>query len=123
MRAGVETLAIMEADGLLANAAVIGEALKAALIEGLDGVEGVIEVRGLGRMLGVALDRPCGVLLGRAADAGLLISVTSDKVIRLVPALILSHEEAAEIAAILLPLIKALQEAADADRPVDMELE
>ena len=107
MRAGVETLAIMEADGLLANAAVVGEALKAALIEGLDGVEGVIEVRGLGLMLGVALDRPCGVLLGRAADAGLLISVTSDKVIRLVPALILSHDEAAEIAAILLPLIKA----------------
>ena len=57
-------------------------------------------------MLGIELDRPCGELLGRAAEAGLMISVTAERVIRLVPPLILSHEEAAQIVAILCPLIK-----------------
>ena len=107
MRAGLETLAIMEADGLLANAASVGTALTTALLEGLTGVDGFVEVRGKGLMLGIVLDRPCGVLLGRAADAGLLLSVTADSVVRLLPALILSHDEAAQMAAILLPLIKA----------------
>jgi len=106
MRAGVETLKIMEEDGLLANAGRVGAELKAALQEGLAGVDGVVAVRGQGLMLGVALDRPCGALLQRAADAGLMISVTAERVVRLVPALILSSEEAAQIAAILVPLIK-----------------
>jgi acetylornithine/N-succinyldiaminopimelate aminotransferase len=60
-----------------------------------------------GLMLGIELDRPCGVLLGRAAEAGLMLSVTADKVIRLVPPLILSADEAAQIVAILCPLIRA----------------
>jgi acetylornithine aminotransferase len=58
-------------------------------------------------MLGIELDRPCGVLLGRAAEAGLMISVTADTVIRLVPPLILSAEEADQIVAILSPLVRA----------------
>ena len=107
MRAGIETLAVMEDDGLMANATSVGAALTAALIEGLKDVDGFVEVRGQGLMLGIVLDRPCGVLLGRAADAGLLLSVTAESVIRLLPALILSHAEAAQISAILLPLIKA----------------
>ena len=107
MRAGVETLSIMEEEGLLANAAKVGAELKAALQEGLQGVAGVVEVRGQGLMLGIELDRPAGALLAQAAEAGLLISVTADRVVRLVPALILSSEEAAQIAAILVPLIKA----------------
>ena len=106
MRAGVETLTIMEEDGLLANAAQVGAELKAALIEGFKGEAGVKDVRGQGLMIGVELDRPAGALLGQAAEAGLLISVTADRVIRLVPALILSSEEAAGIAAILVPLVK-----------------
>ena len=107
MRAGVETLAVMEADGLLANAATVGAELKAAIEHGLAGLAGVVEVRGQGLMLGIELDRPCGVLLTQAMDAGLLLSVTADKVIRLVPPLILSSAEAAEIAARLVPLVKA----------------
>ena len=107
MRAGVETLAVMEADGLLANAATVGAELKAAIEHGLAGLPGVVEVRGQGLMLGIELDRPCGVLLTQAMDAGLLLSVTADKVIRLVPPLILSSAEAAEIAARLVPLVKA----------------
>ncbi|MEO7338525.1 MAG: aminotransferase class III-fold pyridoxal phosphate-dependent enzyme, partial [Caldimonas sp.] len=106
MRAGVETLRLMEEEGLLANAAAVGGELMAALRKGLDGVDGVTEIRGQGLMIGVELDRPCGVLLGRAAEAGLMLSVTADRVIRLLPALILSRDEAAQMAAILIPLVK-----------------
>ena len=84
MRAGVETLRIMEEDGLLANAAARGRgAARPACERELAGVAGVVEIRGQGLMIGIELDRPCGVLLGRAAEAGLLISVTADSVIRL----------------------------------------
>ncbi|MEO8058858.1 MAG: aspartate aminotransferase family protein [Burkholderiales bacterium] len=107
MRAGVETIRIMEEDGLLANAATVGALLKSGLERELEGVKGVVEVRGRGLMLGIVLDRPCGDILGRAAQAGLMLSVTADRVIRLVPPLILSADEAAQIVAILCPLIKA----------------
>ena len=107
MRAGVETLRIMEEDGLLAHAAAVGEVLNKALRDGLAGERGVVEFRGQGLMIGIELDRPCGVLLQRAADAGLMISVTAERVVRLLPPLILSADEARQIAAILCPLIKA----------------
>ncbi|MFC7462572.1 aspartate aminotransferase family protein [Hydrogenophaga defluvii] len=106
MRAGIETLRIMEEDGLLAHAAKVGTHLQTALVTQLMNVKGVKEVRGQGLMLGIELDRPCGVLLQRCADAGLLLSVTADSVIRLVPPLILSAAEADEIVAILVPQIK-----------------
>ncbi len=107
MRAGVETLRIMEEDGLLANAASVGAALHDGLARDLAGLPGVKEIRGAGLMIGIELDRPCGVLLGRAAEAGLMLSVTADTVVRLVPPLILSETEAAQIVSILCPLIKA----------------
>jgi acetylornithine aminotransferase len=107
MRAGVETLRIMEEDGLLANAGNMGRVLREALQAGLAGEPGVLEFRGAGLMIGIELDRPCGVLLGRAAEAGLMISVTADRVIRLLPPLILSADEAQQIADILCPLVKA----------------
>jgi acetylornithine/N-succinyldiaminopimelate aminotransferase len=105
MRAGVETLRIMEEDHVMENAATVGAALKAALKRELEGVKGVVEIRGQGLMLGIELDRNCGELLGRAAEAGLLLSVTADRVVRLVPPLILSADEAAQIVAILCRLI------------------
>ncbi len=107
MRAGVETLRIMEEDGVMANAAAVGAVLRQALEDGLAGASGVKEIRGAGLMIGIELDRPCGVLLARAAEAGLMLSVTADSVIRLVPPLILSADEARQMAAILCPLIKA----------------
>ncbi len=106
MRAGIETIRIMEEDGLLANAARVGAHLKAALERELKGVDGFREVRGQGLMLGVDLAKPCGVITQRAADAGLLLSVTADSVVRLVPALILTEAEADEIVAKLVPIIK-----------------
>jgi len=106
MRAGVETIRIMEEDGLLDNAAIVGAALRAGLAQALAGEAGVVEIRGQGLMLGVELARPCGDLVKRAAAAGLLISVTAEQVIRLVPPLILSADEAAQIVAILAPLVR-----------------
>ena len=105
MRAGVETLRIIVEDGLIDNAARVGGALMARLQAELGALPGVLEVRGQGLMIGIELERPCGVLLQRAADAGLLISVTADSVIRLVPPLILSLDEAMQIADILVPLV------------------
>ena len=107
MRAGVETIRIMEEDGLLANAARVGAHLHAALARELAGLSGVKEIRGRGLMIGVELTVPCGELLKQAADNGLLLSVTADTVIRMVPSLIMTNAEADEIVAILCPLIKA----------------
>lgn len=106
MRAGVETIRIMEEDGLLDNAATVGAHLKGALARELGGLKGVKDIRGQGLMIGVELDKPCSVLTTRAAEAGLLISVTADSVIRLVPPLILTVAEADEIVALLAPLVK-----------------
>ena len=80
--------------------------VKALLSPTAFGVAGVVEIRGQGLMLGIELDRACGVILSQAMEAGLLLSVTADKVIRLVPPLILSEDEAAQIVAILCPIIK-----------------
>ena len=109
MRAGVETIRIMEEDGLLENAVKVGAHLRAALTRELAGAlasGGVREIRGMGMMLGIELTRPCGELVNRCADKGLLISVTAERVVRLVPPLIMTTAEADEVVAILCPLIK-----------------
>lgn len=110
MRAGVETLSIMEADGLCAHAAAMGERLQGALREGLKGLAGVKEIRGQGLMLGIELDRPCGALLAAALEERLLISVTADKVVRLLPPLIVTAEEIDQIAARVVKIIKSFLE-------------
>ena len=113
MRAGIETLRIMEEEGLLSNAATVGAHLKSALQRELAGLAGVVEIRGEGLMLGIELDRPCGEILTRAMQAGLLLSVTADTVVRLVPPLILTVAEADEIVSILVPLIQAFLSGAE----------
>jgi acetylornithine aminotransferase len=106
MRAGVETIRIMEEDGLLENAARVGEHLRQGLTQALKGVAGVKEIRGQGLMLGIELDRPCGAIMTQALQAGLLLSVTADSVVRLVPPLIITAAEADEIVSILAPIIQ-----------------
>jgi acetylornithine aminotransferase len=111
MRAGVETIRIMEEDGLVAQAARVGAHLRATLerelATELQPGNGVREIRGQGLMIGIELAKPCAALTLRCADAGLLISVTADNVIRLVPALIMTEALADEVAGILCPLIKS----------------
>ena len=106
MRAGVETLRIMREGGMLDHVAAMGQRLRDGLERELAGVSGVKEIRGAGLMLGVELDRPCGVLMTRALQAGLLISVTADRTIRLVPPLVITADEIDEIVARLCPLVK-----------------
>lgn len=106
MRAGVETLRIMEEDGLLENASRVGKYLRDALQRELAAVAGFKEIRGNGLMIGIDLDRPCGPLMGQALHAGLLLSVTADSVIRLLPALTMTTTEADEVVSVLVPLVK-----------------
>jgi acetylornithine aminotransferase len=106
MRAGIETIRIMEEDGLLLNATEVGAYLKQALQTQLGHLAGVKEVRGQGLMIGVELEKPCSVLTERAAQAGLLLSVTADSVIRLVPPLIITKQEADEVMSRLVPLVR-----------------
>ncbi len=109
MRAGVETIRIMEEDGLLANAEKVGSHLVAALRRELAAelASGTVrEIRGHGLMVGMELCKPCGVLLGQCADNGLLISVTADSVVRLLPPLIMRTDEADGVVQILAPLVR-----------------
>ena len=109
MRAGVETIRIMEEDGLLANAALMGTRLKDGLAHALAAElksGAVKEIRGMGLMLGIDLSKPCAALVGQCAENGLLISVTADSVVRLVPPLIINAKEIDELVGVLVPLIK-----------------
>jgi acetylornithine/N-succinyldiaminopimelate aminotransferase len=106
MRAGIETMRIMKEDRLIENAAQMGEYLQAQLHKALSPLEGFKEVRGKGLMIGVELTRPCSVIMQKALEAGLLLSVTADSVIRLVPALIITRQECDEIVARLTPVVQ-----------------
>jgi len=105
--AAMRTLEIMEEEGLLANATTMGVIVKNGFIQALQGVIGVKEVRGMGLMIGIELDRPCGDIVKMALDAGIFTNVTQDRVIRLLPPLIINESEAREIVARLVPVIKA----------------
>lgn len=106
MRAGLETLAAVEEEGLLANAAARGQQIREGLAAALSGMPGLCEIRGQGLMIGVELQEPCTALSAKALEAGLLINVTADRVIRLLPPLVLKADEADQIVQILAPLIR-----------------
>jgi len=104
--AALATLRAIGDERLMENAARVGGVLLAGLREGLAGRPGVVEVRGQGLMIGVELDRPCGELVGQALEAGLLINVTMDNVVRLLPPLVMSETEARQVLSILVPLVR-----------------
>jgi acetylornithine/N-succinyldiaminopimelate aminotransferase len=96
-RAALAVLDLLEQGRLAERAAELGEALLERLRGALGGVPGVVEIRGRGLIIGVLLDRPCGELVERALGLGLLINVTAERVVRLLPPLILSDAEAADL--------------------------
>ncbi|HTQ73527.1 MAG TPA: aspartate aminotransferase family protein [Burkholderiales bacterium] len=104
--AALATLEAIEQEGLMRNAERVGGIILAGLREQLGGLPGVAEIRGQGLMIGIELDRPCAELVGQALEAGLLINVTMDNVIRLLPPLIMNEAEARETLAILVPLVR-----------------
>ncbi len=104
--AALTVIEVIERDALIAQAAAVGQQIRAGLAEALAGVAGVVDIRGQGLMIGIELNRPCGELVTRALDSGLLINVTADKVVRLLPALNFSAEEGQELVARLAVLIR-----------------
>jgi acetylornithine aminotransferase len=103
--AGLETLSIIEEEGLMRNAVEIGNFIRAGLAERLSGVPGVVDIRGAGLMVGIELRYPCGELVTKALERGLLINVTADTVVRLLPPLIYTREHAELTLDTLVPLI------------------
>jgi acetylornithine aminotransferase len=104
--AALATLAIMQDEGLVEHAGRVGELIRAGFRDALAGVAGVVEIRGQGLMIGIELDRPCGDLVKQALDAGLLINVTAERVIRLLPPLVIDAAQARELVAMLAALVR-----------------
>jgi len=104
--AALTTLKVIEEDGLMAHASKLGASIRADFEAALQGVAGVVTIRGDGLMIGIELDRPCGELVAKALEKGLLINVTVEKVIRLLPPLVFTEENARELVSILAPMIR-----------------
>lgn len=104
--AALATLDTIADDKLMENAVAIGQHIRDGLAEALKDVSGVVDIRGRGLMIGIELDRPCGPLMGSAAEHGLLISVTAERVVRLLPALVFSEDDARALVAALAPMIR-----------------
>ena len=104
--AAVTTLRVIEEEDLLRNATEVGDFMRAMFKAELVGLPDVKEIRGQGLMIGIELSRPCGELVMEALRKGLLINVTSDKVVRLLPPLVIRREEAEEVVSILSALVK-----------------
>ena len=104
--AALATITTIEDHGLLSRAAAIGDRLIAGLQEGLSSSSHVVDIRGLGCMIGVELNKPCKSLFIAAMEKGLIINVTADSVIRLLPPFVMTDDEVDQVVAILVPLIK-----------------
>lgn len=104
--AALATLSIIEDEKLMQNAEVMGDFIRAQLRERLAGQPGIRDIRGKGMMIGIELDKPCKDIVERALGAGLLINVTADNVIRLLPPLTYTRENALHLVDHLTPLIR-----------------
>ena len=101
----VTTIDAIKEEGLLARAARVGDVIRSGL-NALN-LSGVTEIRGMGSMIGVELARPCGELVLQALEAGLVLNVTADNVIRMLPPLVMSEAEGRQVIERLVPLVKA----------------
>jgi acetylornithine/N-succinyldiaminopimelate aminotransferase len=115
--AALTTLAIIEDDGLMQNAVEMGEFLRASFRSRLAGNDAVKDIRGQGLMIGIELTIPCNGLVQEALDAGLLINVTADTVIRLLPPLNVTRAQAGMLVDTLVPLILAFLSRQSAAHP------
>ena len=106
MTAALTTIDVVEKEGLLANANSVGRLIRDGLSKALRETKGVVDIRGQGLMIGIELDCPCVELVGRAVEAGLLINVTSERVVRLLPALNFSASDVQELVERLSALIR-----------------
>jgi acetylornithine aminotransferase len=93
-RAAIAVLEVLQQEQLVEHAAALGTHILAGFTAALSGLEGVAAIRGRGLMIGIELDRPCAELVTRAIEQGLLINVTAERVIRLLPPLITTVKQA-----------------------------
>lgn len=93
-RAALATLNTIETEGLVERAALLGERILAGFKHSLADISHVIDIRGMGLLIGIELDANCKELVQQALDAGIVINVANDNRIRLLPPLILSDDEA-----------------------------
>jgi acetylornithine/N-succinyldiaminopimelate aminotransferase len=104
--AALATLTIIEKDDLIRNAMELGDFMRSAFKAQLADVAGIMQIRGQGLMIGIELSRPCGELVKQALKQGLLINVTSDKVVRLLPPLVMQRSEAEQVVNAVSALVK-----------------
>ena len=104
--AALTTIDVIEKEGLINQALLVGQLIRDGLKEALMDCRGVVEIRGQGLMIGIELDRPCSELVMLALQAGLLINVTADTVVRLLPPLTFSADEGRELTSRLAKLIR-----------------
>jgi acetylornithine/N-succinyldiaminopimelate aminotransferase len=104
--AGLTTLQVIVEDKLRENAEAMGNWMSERFRQEFAGTAGVQIVRNAGLMIGIQLDRPCGDLVKRALAQKLLINVTAENVIRLLPPLVIDQKAAGQIVDILCPLVK-----------------
>lgn len=104
--AGLATLNIIEEEGLRENAEKIGNLIREGFNAEFKETKGIVVVRNAGMMIGIELDRPCGDLVKMALTDKLLINVTADKVVRLLPPLVMNESEAHELVKRLSAVIK-----------------
>jgi len=93
-RAAIAVLDVLDKEQRVPHAASLGKQLLTGLTTALASLEGVTEIRGLGLMIGIELNRPCAELVGKAIEQGLLINVTAERVVRLLPPLITTEKQA-----------------------------
>lgn len=104
--AAIETLTVISEENLLDHAAKLGDFMRGKFKSQLAGVTGVVQVRGQGLIIGIELAVPCAELVKKALTKKLLINVTSDKVIRLLPAFVMQQAEAVQVVDMTCELIK-----------------
>jgi acetylornithine/N-succinyldiaminopimelate aminotransferase len=110
MTAVAATIDIMKSEGLLANAQRVGDVIRSGLTNAFTNTQQIIEIRGMGMMLGIELAQACGELARAALEAGLVINVTADNVVRLLPPLVMNQAEGREVVSRLEPLVKSFLE-------------
>jgi acetylornithine/N-succinyldiaminopimelate aminotransferase len=104
MTAVVTTIDVIKEENLMNRAALVGELIRKEIKN--QNLPGVADVRGMGSMIGVELDRPCGELVPRALEAGLVLNVTADSVVRMLPPLVMNEGEAQQVLNKLIPILK-----------------
>ena len=103
----VATIDAMKEENLLDNASAVGRVIRDGIAAGMAGTPGFVEVRGMGLMIGIELDRPCADIVTMSLERGLVLNVTAENVVRLLPPLVMSETEARKLVDILVPVMKA----------------